>query len=683
MSSYKPHSDEFAAPFNALIEPHRRLHASAERILAEYKAGRKEGGHKIFVSETMPAVASVQENLNKMKEILKKEEEAANKALGSAQSRANIISTGATLTLVLFGILGGLVFVRGITKPISECIAVANKVAEGDTRLEIDGSRKDETGRLMAAMKNMVGKIKMMTDDVDMLSRAAVEGRLTERADATKHQGDYRKIVESVNKTIGSLVGLLDNMPLPAMIIDRDFSIRYMNNTGSNLLATTQAQLIGNKCYNYFKTSDCHTENCACAQAMKKAAEATRETDAHPMGYDLDISYTGRPVIDEAGNVIGAFEVVVDQTAIKKAAKKMQKIAEFQDAEVTKLTESLRQLSDGDLRVNLEVAGGDDDTAETRKSFEIIRENLNAMVVNLTNFSMDIQSAANQVAEGSGQISGSSEQMSQGATEQAASVEEVSSSMEQMSSNIKQNADNAQQTEKIALKASEDAKEGGRAVAETVSAMKEIAGKISIIEEIARQTNLLALNAAIEAARAGEHGKGFAVVASEVRKLAERSQTAAAEISKLSSSSVQVAEKAGEMLAKIVPDIQKTAELVQEISGASNEQTVGAEQINKAIQQLDQVIQQNAGATEEMAATAEELSSQAEQLRSAVAFFKVEAAPGALPRAAQKRVVVHAKKELRRAPVKSKERGEPAGVVIGMGGDGKNGGSDDGDFERF
>jgi methyl-accepting chemotaxis protein len=196
--------------------------------------------------------------------------------------------------------------------------------------------------------------------------------------------------------------------------------------------------------------------------------------------------------------------------------------------------------------------------------------------------------------------------------------------MEQMASNIKQNADNAQQTEKIALKAAQDAREGGKAVAETVGAMKEIAAKITIVEEIARQTNLLALNAAIEAARAGEHGKGFAVVASEVRKLAERSQTAAAEISKLSRSSVDVAEKAGEMLGRIVPDIQRTAELVQEINAASNEQNSGAEQINKAIQQLDQVIQQNASATEETASTSEELSSQSEQLLESIGFFKID-----------------------------------------------------------
>jgi methyl-accepting chemotaxis protein len=307
--------------------------------------------------------------------------------------------------------------------------------------------------------------------------------------------------------------------------------------------------------------------------------------------------------------------------------------------------------------VATEIAGGNLTVQVKERSGEDkLMQALSKMVNNLTEVVSNMQSVSNQVTAGSQEMSASAEELSQGATEQSSSVEELSSSMEQMAANIKQNADNAQQTEKIAIKAAEDAREGGKAVVETVSVMKTIAGKISIIEEIARQTNLLALNAAIEAARAGEHGKGFAVVASEVRKLAERSQEAAGEINDLAGSSVQVAENAGNMLAKIVPDIQKTAELVQEINAASNEQSSGAGQINKAIQQLDQVIQQNASASEEVASTSEELLSQAEQLQSAIAFFRIDGA-GSMARG----VVAggkHQPKDAHRARVTHPARGE-------------------------
>ncbi len=233
-----------------------------------------------------------------------------------------------------------------------------------------------------------------------------------------------------------------------------------------------------------------------------------------------------------------------------------------------------------------------------------------------------IESTSDNVSAGTEQISSSSEDLSQGASEQAASVEEISSALEEMTATIRQNADNAGQTEKIAAKSATDAKESGEAMRHTVNAMKNIADRISIIQEIARQTNLLSLNASIEAARAGEHGRGFAVVASEVQKLAERSQVAAGEISLLSSSSVQIAEKAGEMLGMLVPDIQKTAELVAEINAASSEQANGAEQINTAVQQLNSVVQQNASGAEELAATAEQLSAQTVYMQDAVNFLK-------------------------------------------------------------
>ena len=273
-----------------------------------------------------------------------------------------------------------------------------------------------------------------------------------------------------------------------------------------------------------------------------------------------------------------------------------------------------------------QVAGGDLTTAVTAESGDeigLLFTSLGSMVLKLKSVVSDVKNASDNVASGSRQLSVGSEQMSQGTTEQAASAEEASASIEEMHTTIRQNADNAIATEKIALKSASDALESGKAVSEAVKAMKDIAGKISVIEEIARQTNLLALNAAIEAARAGEHGKGFAVVAAEVRKLAERSQLAAGEIGQLSGSSVEVAERAGGMLGKLVPDIQKTAELVQEISASSKEQASGADQINSSIQQLNKVIQQNAGFAEEMASTAQELSAQADQLLKSMTFFQI------------------------------------------------------------
>jgi len=249
---------------------------------------------------------------------------------------------------------------------------------------------------------------------------------------------------------------------------------------------------------------------------------------------------------------------------------------------------------------------------------------LERMVEKLCQIVSEALTAAQNVSAGSQELSASAEQLSQGATEQASSAEEASSSMEEMASNVKQNADNANQTEKIAAQSAKDAEASGAAVGRAVNAMQTIAEKITIVQEIARQTDLLALNAAVEAARAGEHGKGFAVVASEVRKLAERSQAAAAEIGTLSADTVKVAQEAGSMLSKLVPDIKRTAELVEEITAACREQDVGSAQINQAIQQLDKVGQQNASASEQVSSTSEELASQAEQLQSTIAYFRIE-----------------------------------------------------------
>jgi methyl-accepting chemotaxis protein len=274
----------------------------------------------------------------------------------------------------------------------------------------------------------------------------------------------------------------------------------------------------------------------------------------------------------------------------------------------------------GDLTVNVDLQHGDKTS---------LLAAMNGMVERLTSVITEVRGSANSLAAASEQVSAASTTLSQNSSEQAASVEETSASMEQLSATVAQNAENAEITDSIASKSSVEASEGGAAVRETVVAMKAIAQKIGIIDDIAYQTNLLALNAAIEAARAGDHGRGFAVVAAEVRKLAERAQVAAQEIGQLAGSSVGLAERAGQLLTDIVPSITKTADLVKEISAASQEQRGGLNQINVAVLELSKATQTNAAASEELSATSEEMSAHALQLQAMMQFFKTDAAPSA------------------------------------------------------
>jgi len=235
----------------------------------------------------------------------------------------------------------------------------------------------------------------------------------------------------------------------------------------------------------------------------------------------------------------------------------------------------------------------------------------------------EVRMGAGSVSTAATQVASSASIVSQGTSEQAAAVEQVTSSMEEMSASVTQNAENSRKMEQMARKGAQDAGQSGQAVQESVSAMKSIAEKIAVIEEIAYQTNMLALNAAIEAARAGEHGRGFAVVAAEVRNLAERCRTAAQEIGGLAVANVQVAERSGGLLAELVPSIQKTADLVQEVAATSREQAAGVNQINGAISQVGLVTQRNAAGAEQLSSTAEELASQAEALQDMISFFRI------------------------------------------------------------
>lgn len=315
---------------------------------------------------------------------------------------------------------------------------------------------------------------------------------------------------------------------------------------------------------------------------------------------------TRRAMVEAAGVVFGFFVLVLLPLVVLLIRSILRPIRELQSVS--------ERVASGDLAVAISTTGRDE-IAELLAMMATMRDRL-ALVV------ADVKNVSEAVAAGSSQTASTAEQMSNGATRQASNTEELAASMEQMDSNIQQTADNAHQTEKIAHQAAQAAERGGAAVRQTVEAMRAITDRIGIIDEIARNTNLLALNAAIEAARAGESGKGFAVVASEVRKLAERSQVAAGEISTLARSSVDVAEEAGTVLESLVPDIRRTAELVEEISAASTEQRIGSRQISSALAQLDSSVQENAAQAEEMSSMAEALSAQADQLTDALSFFR-------------------------------------------------------------
>ncbi|MDM8523951.1 methyl-accepting chemotaxis protein [Desulfococcaceae bacterium HSG8] len=566
-----------ASPEEASIFPkYEDARREWEAITRQVVAGRKQdtrAGRSLAIDLTL---GQAKEKFETMRDYLDKLTEInlkiATESHGEAEKtykQTRIIFLLVTGIGIFLGLLMAIIIGKGITIPLSEAVVVSDRISQGDLDMEIESDRKDELGLLLKTMKTMTTNLKKKVGMAEHIAK----GDLSVNVDILSEK-------DTLGKSFSKMVSnLQDTVHMAEQISDGDLNVDVKILSEKDTLGKSLSKMVSN------------------LQNTVHMAEQLAEGD-------LKVEVKILSEKDTLGKSLSAMVSNLQNTA-----------------------HMAERLSEGDLKVDVKILSEKDTLG---KSLSTMIGKLRKIVTEVKEAAYYVSSGSSEMSSRSAQMSGAAESMSQGAAEQAASAEQASSSMEQMAANIRQNADNAMQTEKIALISAEDAKKGGESVARTVVAMKKIVKKTSIIEEIARQTDLLALNAAIEAARAGAYGKGFAVVASEVRKLAERSKVAAGEIGELSESSVQIAEDAGNFLIRLVPDIQKTSDLVQEISAASSEQNSGADQINKAIQQLDYIIQKNASMSEEMASTSEKIASTAEELdgqslhlQSLVEFFQI------------------------------------------------------------
>ncbi|MGE0084178.1 MAG: methyl-accepting chemotaxis protein [Desulfococcaceae bacterium] len=510
--------------------------------------------------------------------------------------------------------------IDAFVSPINVTAAYIDRIGKGDIPEKISENYKGDFNRIIGNLNRCIDSVRGLVTETMMLTESAAEGRLESRGNAEKFGGDYARIVQGINNTLDAVIGPL-NMASEYMsrISEGDFSqpIADEYKGDFNQLRNSINQLVTNL------HGTVHVAEKVAAGDLDVQVSILSEKDSLGKSLALMVS-TVKSIVSNINELTDA--TMAGQLRVRGDANRFGgeygRIIRGVNATLDAVTGPLNITADYVDRISKgrlpEIIRD-----EYKGDFNDIRKNINMMIENLTRFAIHTQKAAERVAAGSEQLSAGAGQVSESTAVQAASIEQISSSMEEMSAMVNQNADNARQTASIAGETALHTQEGRKALEETVKAMKSISEKIMVVEEIARQTNMLALNAAIEAARAGDHGKGFAVVAAEVRKLAEKSQKSAKSINSLSTANLEISEKAGKILEQMFGGIQKTAELVQEISASSAEQAGGIVQVNKAIQQLDQIIQQNAASAEEMASASRDFSSQAEHLLRTASFFDI------------------------------------------------------------
>lgn len=592
----------------------------------------------------------------------------------SSLDLSRMVTIGTLVLASLFSIFIALFITRSITKPLYSIMSsMTNIEKKGDFFTKINISSQDEVGQVAMAMDNMMKVFRSMLEDIKILSEAAVAGRLSTRSSTENYTGDFKKIVSGINDTLDAVtiplnvasdyVGQIANGSIPNEITDNyngDF-----NTIKNNLnLIIKNLNAFFSEAEKMQKEQDGgDIDYVMPAQQYRGSYKQMIELTNQLVSSNINIT---KKIIDTINSYAkGNFEVQMERLPGKKVfindALDMLKgnmkavnneiqiifnraaegdltvrgntdVFDFKfysdminniNTILDRVSEPIRQAMDtmkefADGNLNVEMKG------DYKGEFFKLKSSINQTIQQIKNVITKLNSIALEVANNSEKVSNTANHLSSGASEQAASVEESSASIEEITATIFQNNENAKVTNNISQKASSKAEEGGKAVVDTIKAMEEITKKIHVIEEIASQTNLLAVNASIEAARAGEHGLGFSVVATEVRKLAEGSKTAAKDIVELATSNLVIAKNAGKLIEEIIPDIMKTADLVQEISSASDEQKTGMEQINSSMSQLSEITQTNSQSAENLSNASETLKQQSAELKTTISYFKTD-----------------------------------------------------------